>query len=455
MKIRRFLISLLFLFSIEILALLVFMFKDPDIPQDAVAVNEVVQSVQNNWESLEKQSLSKDNQLLQNNEDFRGLTGHQDQTYPDYVVLDRSGEILFKTKTGLSETINAAIIHRDTVLDLKADGSELGKIIIYNSSSQSLQVWKRNAVFLLSSVLFVQCCISIWYLFYLNRRVIRPFHKLKGFAERVAAGNLDIPLEMDRENLFGAFTESFDIMRSELKKARIAEAEANASKKELVAKLSHDIKTPVASIKAASEVGAALTGKISAETDIFSPFLVQISDNYTQIIRKADQINTLITNLFTATLKELRQLSVTPADMTGRELKEIFENADYLHRASIPDIPDCLLYADRLRLQQVFDNLFANSYKYGGTKIDLHVYKTERCLSVSMEDYGGGVRSEELPLLKEKFKRGSNAKEVEGAGLGLYISDYFMKEMRGELIVENGLHGLKATVKIALSGHSI
>ena len=43
-------------------------------------------------------------------------------------------------------------------------------------------------------------------------------------------------------------------------------------------------------------------------------------------------------------------------------------------------------------------------------------------LGVCVEDYGGGVCAEELPLLKEKFKRGSNAGNVEGAGLGLYIS---------------------------------
>ena len=41
---------------------------------------------------------------------------------------------------------------------------------------------------------------------------------------------------------------------------------------------------------------------------------------------------------------------------------------------------------------------------------------------------------------------------MEGAGLGLYISDYFMREMKGELIVENGKNGLKATVMILLSG---
>ena len=55
-------------------------------------------------------------------------------------------------------------------------------------------------------------------------------------------------------------------------------------------------------------------------------------------------------------------------------------------------------------------------------------------------------------LLKEKFKRGSNAGNEEGAGLGLYISDYFMKEMGGELTIDNGEHGLKVMVGILLGG---
>ena len=61
------------------------------------------------------------------------------------------------------------------------------------------------------------------------------------------------------------------------------------------------------------------------------------------------------------------------------------------------------------------------------------------------------MKEEELPFLKEKFRRGSNTGNLEGAGLGLYISDYFMKEMGGELLVENGENGLRVTVAICLS----
>lgn len=421
MKKRIFIIILLVTLLIEIAALTLFYFQDTEEGQDTVLVNEVVQSVQADWNKLNE------------HQNFAGL---------DYVVLDMNGILLFKTKSGLSESIHEAVAHRDTILDIKVKGQIVGKVLIQNSSAQVFRRQEKRIIMILAAAALAQFLVCIGYAAYLNKIVIKPFQKLKGFAERIAGGNLDVPLEMDKRNIFGAFTESFDIMRSELKAARRAEAEAQADKKELVAKLSHDIKTPVASIKAASEVGAALTDN------------KKIKDNYSQIIRKADQINTLITNLFTATLEELKQLSVTPEDIESTELKGLLESSDYLCRSVIPDIPMCMVYADRLRLQQVFDNIFANSYKYAGTKIEVELHKEKDCLTVVIEDAGGGVSTEELPLLKEKFKRGSNAKDIEGAGLGLYISDYFMKEMKGELAVENGINGLRTMVLLSLSGRN-
>lgn len=138
--------------------------------------------------------------------------------------------------------------------------------------------------------------------------------------------------------------------------------------------------------------------------------------------------------------------------MGSRELKALLDNADYLHRAEIPDIPDCMIYADKLRLRQVFDNIFANSYKYAGTEIVLSASVQKGYLAVSVEDYGGGVSEEEPPHIKKKFRRGTNTEGIEGAGLGLYISDYFMQEMKGELDVQNGKKGLKAAVRICLGG---
>ena len=419
MKSRTFIILVALVFFAEIIALIVFAVQSPKTAQDTVAINEVVQTVQADWPNL---------------------GNHKNETDLDYAVLDLQGNVIFKTRDGLSESIVSAIGHGDAILDIVVNGEVVGKIIIFNDSASAIQSHKRTAVIILSVAIVIEAGICAAYGVYLHLCVVKPFRKLKGFAERVAGGNLEVPLEMDRGNMFGAFTESFDIMRSELKKARIAEAQANASKKELVAKLSHDIKTPVASIKAVAEVGQA-----TAESQ-------KSRESYNQIIRKADQINTLVTNLFTATLEELHQLSVSTSDLTSGELKIMLENSDYLSRATIPEIPDCLVRADKLRLQQVFDNIFANSYKYANTQIDVGISRGDGFLLISIEDFGGGVPQEEIAVLKEKFRRGSNSQNLEGAGLGLYISDYFMKEMGGELLIGNGSHGLAVTAAIRLSG---
>lgn len=415
---KGFLIALIFVFAAEILVLVLYCSRSQDNPQDVLVVNEIVQSVQADWDNPES---------------------FTDDTTLDYAVIDSGGAVVFRTREGLSESINSAVAHRDTILDIRVGGEICGKVIVYNNSD-SAEASRRSIAAVFAAALVVQCAVCVVYAVYLNRRIIRPFGRLKGFAERIAGGNLDIPLEMDKGNLFGAFTESFDIMRSELKKARIAEAKANASKKELVAKLSHDIRTPVASIKAVSELGAATAADVKTR------------GNYEQIVLKADQINTLVGNLFSATLEELEQLTVSPADMPSTELHGMLASADIFHRADIPEIPERLLYADKLRLQQVFDNIFANSYKYAGTDISVEIHAGNKALAVAIEDYGGGVSAGELPALREKFKRGKNAEGIDGAGLGLYISDTFMCDMGGELLIENTGRGLKITVCIPYSG---
>jgi len=270
---------------------------------------------------------------------------------------------------------------------------------------------------------------------YCEKSVLKPFRKLKRFARDVAAGNLDIPLEMDRQGNFGAFTESFDLMREELKTARENERSADRSKKELVAQLSHDIKTPVASIKAAVE-------------------LMQVTTNDTrlaQINDKAEQINTLITDMFHATLEELQALSVNAGEIQSTAIPDLIVSADYKRKAKPFSVPDCIVIADKVRLQQVFDNIIGNSYKYADTEIKVTADFDGDTLAVCIFDFGGGVPSDDLPLLSNKFYRGKNAETQSGYGLGLYISRYLMTNMSGDLICENTESGfcVKIVLKLA------
>jgi len=261
---------------------------------------------------------------------------------------------------------------------------------------------------------------------------------MKKVASRVTDGNLDIPLRMDKKNNFGAFTEAFDIMRHEIKKSRAAEKKAIESKKELVAKLSHDIKTPIASIKSSSELGLATTKEERSKA------------YFESIDHKSDQINNLISNLFNATLEELDELSINASEMRSGVIKDLIKNADYLNKNDTYSIPDCTVFADRLRLQQVLDNVFANSYKYANTNTKTSVCINGNKLIITIRDFGSGVEAEELPLLMEKFKRGANTQDKEGAGLGLYISKELLKKMEGNLEIENGNPGFVTKIYLRI-----
>ena len=129
------------------------------------------------------------------------MENHRNLTELEYVVLDRMGEVVFRSREGLSESINEAVIHRDTMMDIYKGNLSVGKVIIYNDSPHAVVVWKQRVMIVLLAAIILQGGICIGYMFYLNRRIVKPFHKLKGFAERIAGGNLDIPLEMDRDNL--------------------------------------------------------------------------------------------------------------------------------------------------------------------------------------------------------------------------------------------------------------
>lgn len=414
-------------FAVAAVCLLLILQPGASETPDPVMYNDIVQSLSERWGAISRQSLP-------------GSAYHL-----DYAVLDTDGNLLAATRPGLDTTLTAAVRHRATVLDITVGGRVVGNIILANAALRDMQAQRERMVAAAALLLLLPLLFCGGFALYLRRKLIHPFRRLDSFARQVAAGNLDVPLEMDRQNLFGPFTESFDLMRAELKRAKENESEANRSKKELVASLSHDIKTPVASIQAITEL-----------------MLVQEQDtaarkNLENIHAKAKQIAQLVENLFHASLAELEKLHVAPVETGSDILPGLIRSADYNARAAVAGVPSCMVMIDRLRLTQVFDNIFSNSYKYAGTAIDVAFSFDGNFLTVRAADSGPGAPEDSLPLLCNKFYRGENAKGKNGSGLGLYLARYLMEQMGGTLACENKITGgavcgFCVTVGIRLAG---
>lgn len=335
--------------------------------------------------------------------------------------------ILFYDDSNYQSRLLECLKKGDVVLDYEHDGKLLAKISFVNTTinfEEQKEALMRIVLVAISAIWFLGMVLFVY--FYMG--YVRPFHKLKDFAGEVARGNLDMPLSMTKSNYFGVFTESFDIMREELRRAKENEYKANVSKKELVAELSHDIKTPIATIKAACEVIEVKSAKSEGIGGL------ELHDKVQLIEKKADVVEQLINNMFHATLEELEVLKVEPQEELSTCIDEMFKELQVYGNIHIENqIPQCLLWMDKLRMVQVIDNIVNNAMKYAKTDVHISYSQRDNGILIRIKDDGPGVPEEDLAKVSEKFYRGSNVAGENGSGLGLYLTKMFMEKMEGQM----------------------
>lgn len=286
-------------------------------------------------------------------------------------------------------------------------------------------------------VCFTLFCLIAGF-FYIYFKVLRPFSKLEKYAEQVAKGNFDFSLEYERENFFGAFTWAFDHMRKEIVRARENEAQAVSENKTIIATLSHDIKTPIASIWAYAE---------GLEANLDAGY--EQRERYLKVImKKCDEVSGLVNDLVLHSLSELEKLEIKKQKISMKKvLEETIQDLEYPHISLEQPVPDAELIADEKRMSQVLLNILENAKKYApDAEVRVWALNTEERYEIHIRDYGDGILPEDMPFVLQKFYRGKNVGDKPGSGLGLYIVSYIMERMGGGIELENHRDGLDAVV---------
>ena len=299
----------------------------------------------------------------------------------------------------------------------------------------------------------VMCTLTIIFMamvfLYVYINILRPFDKMKDYALEVAKGNFDLPLNYERSNYFGAFTWAFDSMRKEITRSRMAEREAIENNKTVIATLSHDIKTPITSIRAYAE---GLEENLDTSQERRSRYLEVL-------MRKCDEVTELTNDLFLHSLSDLNMLQMQPEEFElvpflKQSISEIAaEREDVLLRK--PDISP-VIYVDKKRINQIVENLINNSRKYAKTNIIVSITQSNDIVSIHFRDKGPGIPDEDMPFITDKFYRGKNVGDENGSGLGLYIVRYIAEQSGGSLELINhtsGEEGLEAVVSLPIKKH--
>ncbi len=296
----------------------------------------------------------------------------------------------------------------------------------------------------------VMCILTIVFMamvfLYVYINILRPFDKMKDYASEIAKGNFDLPLNYERSNYFGAFTWAFDSMRKEITRSRMAECEAIENNKTVIATLSHDIKTPITSIRAYAE---GLEENLDTSEERRSRYLEVI-------MRKCDEVTALTNDLFLHSLSDLNMLRMQPEEFElvpflKQSISEIAaEHEDVIFRK--PDISP-IIYADKKRINQIVENLINNSRKYAKTNITVSLTQVGDTVSIHFRDKGPGIPDEDMPFITDKFYRGKNVGDENGSGLGLYIVKYIAEQSGGSVELINhtsGEEGLEAVVNLPI-----
>lgn len=291
-------------------------------------------------------------------------------------------------------------------------------------------------------IIFLFLMISL--LGYIYYAIIKPFERMEEYAEEVAKGNLDLKLNYERNNLFGEFTWAFDRMRREIIKARTCEKEAIENNKTVIATLSHDIKTPIASIRAYTE---GLQANLAS-----NPLKRQKYINI--IIKKCDEVTALTNDIFLHSLADLGKLKMNLVEVSIKPIIIEYLNGLLCDKDNVfinDDIPDANLLIDTKRFEQVLENIINNSLKYAkDSKIEIKVEKSLKDYILIIRDYGKGISDEDMPFIFEKFYRGKNVGKEQGAGLGLYIVKYIMEQFNGNVYINSFKDGLEVRLIIPL-----
>ena len=277
---------------------------------------------------------------------------------------------------------------------------------------------------------------------YLTRSIFhhisQPLDTLTAGVARIRDGDLDAPIAYSEPDEFKSACDAVDEMAARLKASLEQQQLAQQKKQELIVGMSHDLKSPLTSIRAYTE--ALLDGVAKDEA---------AKQRYLQTIRtKEMDIEAMVNRLFAFAKMDVSEYPVHIEPLLLRpllqELTDDWDTEDMEIRMEIP--PDLQVMADRELLSRITENLLSNSRKYGGHE----TVHTRICAAaagnmvhIAFSDDGSGVPAEQLPRLFDAFYRGDAARTApgEGSGLGLAVVRKAVEEMGGSVHAENGENG--------------
>ena len=292
----------------------------------------------------------------------------------------------------------------------------------------------HSVVYIVNGILAITGLFIVLGMFYLYKKIIRPFYQIQNMPYALAKGNLTQPLRAQKDDYFGKFLWGMDMLREKLESQKKAQLFLQKEKNSLVLSLTHDIKTPLSAILLyVQALQRNLYKDVSKKTEILD-----------KIHKNALSIESYVKQISQANQEDFLHLEVHKGEFYLDDLldkvKEYYKEKLSLLKIDfeIENGNNCLLKGDIQRAEEVMQNVIENAIKYGhGGKITIANSKEDECHLIRIQNEKSSIQPRDVVHVFDSFWRGENSENISGSGLGLYICRKLMEAMGGEIFAQS------------------
>ena len=293
---------------------------------------------------------------------------------------------------------------------------------------------------LFAVLLIYATTLSLVLAFLLAASMTATLGRIRAGAARIAEGDLETRITVESRDELAELADDLNVMAARLAAVARQERMMEQSRRELIAAVSHDLRTPLAAIRATTE---AITDGVVTDEETIARYLRTIHAGTKELSR-------LIDDLFELSRIEAGALALCPepasvADLVSETLERMQPQAAArgvaLGGAAAPDLP--LVPLDARHIGRVLLNLVDNAVRHtpAGGCVEVVARRAGAAVRVEVADSGDGIAPEDLTRVFERFYRGekSRSREHGGAGLGLAISKGIVEAHGGAIWAEANL----------------
>lgn len=284
----------------------------------------------------------------------------------------------------------------------------------------------------------------------MTKSIENPINDLARAADDIRGGNLDFEVMGSSYDEIDKLCNNFDIMRKDLKRAALLEKSMKAERSMLLANISHDLKTPVTSIK----------GYIEGIRDGIADTPEKMNKYLDTIYTKANSIDEMVSNLSMFSKLELSRLNFSFSELDiNKLLNDFLENhkldfeKDNITLINKISSDAAIVNADREKISRVFANLIDNAVKYrsgDNPVIEVKTEKNDGGIYITVTDNGIGIAENELQNVFEGFYRVDSSRTIKGSGLGLGIVKQIVEKHGGKIWLKSEGLGKGTTAAVYL-----